>query len=154
MAEENLLEQTLRQAKAGILGKPQLQRLRQYHRHRDLSFMREHAAAIAEALAADAGLPLYVAGDEIDGNALREFENRPIITAPLVCMLCGTDEKNNPLTSKSFGFLTEESFLKHCASCHGGYAEYRKRVLYLLEARGSHRNVQEDVHTLCRAWHA
>ena len=67
-------------------------------------------------------------GIEIQGDALREFEDVPILTAPLVCMLC----------VPGAGFLTDVSFLQHCVACHGGWAEYRKRVLYLLEARGPH----------------
>ena len=106
-----------------------------------------------QALGSAPGLPVYVAGDEIQGDALREFEDVPILTAPLVCMLCppggsgpealgassgDSMEPKGSLASCVAGFLTEESFLRHCAECHSGYAEYRKRVLYLLEARGPH----------------
>ena len=115
--------------------------------------MRVHAEAVTQALRTASGLPGYVAGDEIQGDALREFEDVPILTAPLVCMLCapggsgpecsgasGGDgmEPECSLASGVAGFLTEERFLRHCAACHSGYAEYRKRVLYLLEARGPH----------------
>ena len=137
---DNLLQQTLRQAQCGIYGKAQRRRLEQYRRHLDVSFMREHAEAVMEALSTASGLPVYVAGDEIEGDALREFADVPILTAPLVCMLCNPDASNPECSGASAGagFLTEESFLRHCAACHSGWAEYRKRVLYLLEARGPH----------------
>ena len=150
---ENLLQQTLRQAKCGILGKAQRRRLEQYRRHLDVSFMREHAEAVMEALSSASGLPVYVPGDEIRGDALREFADVPSLTAPLVCMLCnpnasdpdccgasggaGADAECS-LASGGAGFLAEESFLRHCEAFHSGWAEYRKRVLFLLEARGPH----------------
>ena len=76
------------------------------------------------ALATTAGLPSYILGDEIRGDVLRRFEGSPSLTAPLVCMLC------------SSSFLTESCFLRHFRTDHAGYAEYRKRVFYLLEERG------------------
>ena len=33
-------------------------------------------------------VPLYLAGDEIQGDASRSFSEDPIITGPLVCQLC------------------------------------------------------------------
>ena len=132
---ENLLQQTLRQAKCGILGKAQRRRLEQYRRHLDVSFMREHAEAVMDALSSASGLPVYVPGDEIRGDALREFADVPSLTAPLVCMLCSPDVSNpeccgasggagvDPecsLVSGLAGFLTDESFLRHCAACHSG----------------------------------
>ena len=150
---DNLLQQTLRQVKCGILGKAQRRRLEQYRRHLDVSFMREHQEAVMEASGSAAGLPVYVPGDEVQGDALREFADVPSLTAPLVCMLCSPDVSNpeccgasggagaDPecsLASGGVGFLTEDSFLRHCAAFHSGWAEYRKRVLFLLEARGPH----------------
>ena len=148
---DTLVQQTLRQASCGILGKAQRRRLEQYNRHLDLACLREHTEEIRRALTALSGLPIYVAGDEIQGDALREFEKVPILTAPLVCRLCAPASAGppvagaadamsspvaEPLTAGVSGFMTEESFLRHCHACHGGLAEYRKRVLYLLEMRG------------------
>ena len=126
---DNLLQQTLRQAKSGLLGKAQRRRLEHYRRHLDVAFMREHAEAVREALLASSGLPVYVAGSEIQGEVLREFEAIPILTAPLVCMLCAPGASGPECSGASgvAGFLTEESFLRHCGACHSRWAEYRKR---------------------------
>ena len=43
---------------------------------------------VLQAAAAFTGLAPYVAGDEIQGDALRSFSEEPIITGPLVCQPC------------------------------------------------------------------
>ena len=64
-----------------------------------LNFMLEHSDAIIDALGQTAELPLYVAGAEIRGDALRAFSDSPILNPPLVCML-----------SPDAGFLSEEGY--------------------------------------------
>ena len=104
----NLLQQTLRQVKSGVLGKAQRRRLEQYRRHLEVAFMREHAEAVRQALLASSGLPVYVAGSEIQGDRLCVFQDVPILTAPLVCMLCvpGASGPECSGASGVVGFLT------------------------------------------------
>ena len=124
----SLIEQTLRQAELGILGKQQRRRLQSYERYLHMPFLQVHAERGRAALGQAAGLPTYVGGDEIVGDALRKFSNAPILTPPLACMLCEGDGEAGTL-----GFVSERAFTVHCDKQHGGYAEYRKRVRYLLE---------------------
>ena len=66
----------------------------------------------------------YVPGDDIAGDSLRIFDDRPIITPPLVCQLCDVS------------FISENDVKHHMADDHGGENEYRKRVLYLMTETG------------------
>ena len=66
----------------------------------------------------------YVPSSEVDGNGLRLFSVRPIITGPHVCQLCDPDA------------LTAKDFALHKQGRHAGEAEYRKRALYLMAEAG------------------
>ena len=78
------------------------------------------AAEVLGGASQPAALPSYTPGDEISGDSLRVFTPAPVFTGPLVCQLCDAD------------FAFEADFLAHKQRCHGGDAEYRKRVLFLL----------------------
>ena len=56
----------------------------------------------------------------MEGNQLRVFSERPVLTGPLVCQLCESD------------FVADEDFARHKQQHHAGEAEYRKRVLFLM----------------------
>ena len=58
-----------------------------------------------------------VPGSEVEGDHLRVFSDKPIITGSLVCELC------------EFLFVTEDDFARHKQQDHAGEAEHRKRVL-------------------------
>ena len=60
----------------------------------------------------------------MQGDELRVFSERPVVTGPLVCRLCETD------------FVTEQDFARHKQQEHAGEQEYRKRVLYLMAEAG------------------
>ena len=77
-----------------------------------------------QASAAPAGKSRYVPGSEVEGDQLRVFSERPVMTGPLVCQLC------------EFDFVTEEDFARHKQQDHAGEAEYRKRVLFLMAEAG------------------
>ena len=49
----------------------------------------------------------------------------PSMNVSPVCQLC-----------EGANFLYEQDFGRHKKHCHGGEAEYRKRVLYLMERQG------------------
>ena len=66
----------------------------------------------------------YVPGSEIDGDELRTFRDKPILSGPLVCQLCEAD------------FTNEKDFARHKISDHAGDNEYRTRVLYLMAEAG------------------
>ena len=65
-----------------------------------------------------------VPGSEVEGDHLRVFSDKPIITGPLVCQLC------------EFDFVTEDDFARHKQQDHAGEAEHRKRVLFLTVEAG------------------
>ena len=66
----------------------------------------------------------YIPGDEVAGDELRSFSDKPILSGPLVCQLCKAD------------FTNENTFALHKKNDHGGEHEYRKRVLYLMAEAG------------------
>ena len=66
------------------------------------------------------GWSRYVPGSEVEGDQLRVFSERPVMTGPLVGQLCETD------------FVSEEDFTRHKEQEHAGEAEYRNRVLFLI----------------------
>ena len=66
----------------------------------------------------------YIPGDEVAGDELRSFADKPILSGPLVCQLCKAD------------FTNENTFALHKKNDHGGEYEYRKRVLYLMAEAG------------------
>ena len=79
----------------------------------------------AAAAPADQAIRSYVPGDEVGvSDSLRDFSRTPILLGPLPCQLC--DDV----------FVDESSFASHQIKAHGGEAEYRKRVLYLLQQSG------------------
>ena len=63
-------------------------------------------------------------GIDVDGDALRDFSNKPVICGPLVCQLCSSD------------FLYDKDFALHKDDDHAGENEYRKRVLFLMQEQG------------------
>ncbi len=135
-AEEagNRIDQDLLLLESGIRNKAILRRLATYKelvssrgapqpaQHRE--FAQRYAERVRRALAAPAGKSCYVPGGEVEGNQLRVFSNRAVMTGPLVCQLCDCD------------FLIEEDFARHKQCNHAGEAEYRKRVLYLMAHAG------------------
>ncbi len=79
---------------------------------------------VQSACSAQRGVPAFVSGVEIAGDALRTFQKTPVLTGPLVCQLCDAD------------FTNEADFGKHVSNEHCSMDEYRKRVIYLMELRG------------------
>ena len=117
------IDQGLLMLESGIRTKELLRRLAVYKelvstasaQHEE--FVQRYAKRVRQASATLAGKSCYVPGSEVDGDELRVFSARPIITGPLVCQLCESD------------FLTEEDFARHKEKDHAGEAQYRKRVL-------------------------
>ena len=91
-----------------------------------MDIVQKYKEKVFEAVAASNVLPRYVAGVEIQGDALRSFSKETIITGPLVCHLC-----------EDATFLYDEDFAAHNAKVHSGENEYRKRVLFPMEQSGS-----------------
>ena len=131
----NRLDQTLLMLSDGICTKAVLQRARTYKRllakpgahltqWAQTYGQRIEAAVIQGGALQPAALPCYTPGREIAGDELRTFSAAPVISGPLVCQLCTAD------------FAFEGAFLAHKKQCHGGEAEYRKRVLFLLAEEG------------------
>lgn len=87
-------------------------------------FAQRYVERVRQSSATPAGKSRYVPGTEEDGDELRVFSERPIITGPMVCQLCESD------------FLTEKDFALHKQEDHAGETEYRKRPLYLLAEAG------------------
>ena len=54
----------------------------------EMDVVQKYKEQVLEAAAASDVLPPYVAGCEIQGDALRTFSEEPIMTGPLVCHLC------------------------------------------------------------------
>ena len=81
---------------------------------RGYDFMKKYEQRIHNASTSSARKLCYVPGDDIDGDSLRIFDDRPILSPPLVCQLCDA------------GFICENDFKHHMASDHGGENEYRK----------------------------
>ena len=87
-------------------------------------FVQRYAECVRQASAAPAGKGLYVPGNDVEGDQLRVFSQRPVITGPRVCQL-GEHE-----------FLREEDFARRQLYDHVGVAEYRKQVLFLMAEPG------------------
>ena len=127
---ENRIDQDLLMLESGIRNRELLRRLARYKElvftasAQKEEFVQRYAERVRQALVTPAGKLRYIPGSEVDGDKLRVFKERPIITGPLVCQLCECD------------FLTEEDFARHKLEHHAGEAEYRKRVLYLMAETG------------------
>ena len=89
-----------------------------------MDIVQKYKDEVVEAVAASFVLPGYVAGVDIEGDALRSFSKEPIITGPLVCQLC-----------EDATFLYDEDFAAHKEKVHSGENEYCKRVVPLLDRR-------------------
>ena len=127
----NRLEQDLLILASGQSTRLLQRRLKQYKDFvnnkatQSTDFTTQYAERILEAIAnSTAGPATYVPGDEIVGDELRTFSDKPVISGPLVCQLCEAD------------FTNEKDFCRHKASDHAGETEYRKRVLYLMAEAG------------------
>ena len=48
----------------------------------------------------------------------------PVASPPVMCWICGE------------GFAHNGAFRQHCSDAHGGYAEYRKRLLWRAQQDG------------------
>ena len=124
----NRFEQDLLMASNGIRPKHVMRRIARYKKYMThpcalgMDLVQKYKEQVLEAAAASDVLPPYVAGCEIQGDALRTFSEEPIMTGPLVCHLC--DDAT---------FLYDEDFAKHKEKVHSGENEYRKRVLFLME---------------------
>ena len=128
----NRFEQDLLMAMNGIRPQHVLRRIARYKKYMthpgalEMDVVQKYKEQVLEAAAASDVLPPYVAGCEIQGDALRTFSEEPIMTGPLVCHLC--DDAS---------FLYDEDFAKHKEKVHSGENEYRKRVLFLMEQAGN-----------------
>ena len=91
-----------------------------------IDFVQQYKDQVSRAAAASCVLTPYVAGDEIQGDALRSFSEDPIISGPLVCHLC-----------EDATFMSDADFAAHKKLVHSGENEYCKRVLFLMEQSGS-----------------
>ena len=140
----NRFEQDLLMALNGIRPKHVMGRIARYKKYMThpcalgMDLVQKYKEQVLEAAAASDVLPPYVAGCEIQGDALRTFSEEPIMTGPLVCHLC--DDAT---------FLYDEDFAKHKEKVHSGENEYRKRVLFLMEQSGSRPVTGQE--NLCRA---
>ena len=90
----NRLEQDVLMATNGIRPKKVMRRIARYKKYMthpaalQMDFVQKYKDQVVQAAAASCVLTPYVAGDEIQGDALRSFSEDPIITGPLVCHLC------------------------------------------------------------------
>ena len=128
---ENRLEQDLLMAMNGFRPRAVVRRIARYRKAfadgalAQTTLVERYRKQVLEASAAFTGREPYIPGNDIPGDALRSFAAEPIITGPLVCQLC--DEVS---------FLYDLDFAAHKQREHAGEAEYRKRVLFLLQERG------------------
>eukprot|EP00812_Abedinium_dasypus_P007843 NODE_1_length_8589_cov_4.556480.p1 GENE.NODE_1_length_8589_cov_4.556480~~NODE_1_length_8589_cov_4.556480.p1 ORF type:complete len:2586 (+),score=446.46 NODE_1_length_8589_cov_4.556480:571-8328(+) len=130
---ENRLEQDLLMVSNGCRTRVMLRRIRRYKTYMSHSALQgipcvlryKEQVLAAAAASADKAIRSYVPGDEVGvSDSLRDFSRTPILLGPLPCQLC--DDV----------FVDESSFASHQIKAHGGEAEYRKRVLYLLQQSG------------------
>ena len=127
---ETRLDQDLLLLASGQRSRAVMQRLRRYRSFiadpaaANTDFCVKYKARIMKVADTPQGPATYVRGCEITGDDLRSFNDRPVITGPLVCQLCDSD------------FTTEKDFARHLDSDHAGQREYRKRVLYLMAEAG------------------
>ena len=114
----------------GIRTRVVLRRIQKYRRYMEepalqlQDVVRRYKGLVAAALASTRGLAQYVPGEDISGEALRGWADKPELCGPLVCQLCDAH------------FVYEADLSTHTDRDHGGDAEYRKRVLYLMEQSG------------------
>ena len=88
---QNRIEQDLLMLESGIRTRILLRRLAAYKdvlsspgpEHEE--FSQRYAERVRQASAAPAGKSRYVPGSEVEGDQLRVFSERPVITGPLVC---------------------------------------------------------------------
>ena len=126
----NRLEQDLLMFTNGIRTRTLRRRVERYQKYMAdpaLQFrpeVQKYTEHVQRACAKAAGRASYVAGQDIHGDALRTFACTPEACGPLTCQLCDAD------------FLYEADFGVHKDTEHGGDAEYRKRVLYLMDDVG------------------
>ena len=86
--------------------------------------VQKYKSLLLQASTMTQGPSVYVPGDQVLGDSLREFSDEPRLCGPLVCQLCDDS------------FCYQADFSKHLDAVHAGEREYRKRVLYLMEERG------------------
>jgi hypothetical protein len=104
----NRLEQDVLMAMNGFRPRTVMRRIARYKKYMteatalQMEGVQKYKDQVLEAAAAFSGLTPYVAGDEIEGDALRTFSEEPIITGPLVCQLCD-----------DVSFLYDDDFAKH-----------------------------------------
>ena len=127
----NKLEQELLILSCGDRTRSLLRRLKQYKdfvqdaASKDTEFAKKYAERILQvASSSSPGPATYIPGDEVAGEELRSFSDKPILSGPLVCQLCEAD------------FTNEKDFDRHKKADHGGEHEYRKRVLFLMAEAG------------------
>lgn len=121
------IEQILLQAEHLPLTKFVSKRLTRYAKHLATPAFEPQRERLERVLSSSKCPPEpYVPGDEITGEQLWTWRAEPVLSAPLLCQLCGS------------GFIDEASFRSHLQDAHAGEAEYRKRVLYLMRERGPH----------------
>ncbi len=114
---QNRIDQDLLQLEAGLRDRPLLRRLQKYVHALQYDFMQQCKERLEHVKNMSRGKGIYVPGDDIEGESLRTFPEKPILGPPLVCQLCDS------------GFLSEAAFTEHKKHEHCGEEEYRKRVL-------------------------
>ena len=125
----NRIEQELLILAFGDRTRPLLRRLKLYKDFaqdpatKEIEFTEKYGDRILQ-LEREASGCTYIPGDEVAGDKLRSFADKPILSGPLVCQLCDAD------------FTNEKTFALHKKCDHGGEHEYRKRVLYLMAEAG------------------
>ena len=126
----NRLEQDLLMFSNGIQPRELQRRLRRYQRYvgdpalQSRPEVQKYREQLQLTCASAAGRASYVAGQDIQGDALRTFACTPEACGPLTCQLCDAD------------FLYDADFGVHKDQAHGGEIEYRKRVLFLMDDVG------------------
>ena len=119
------IEQTLLQAEKLPMTKAVKKRLLRYKRELAAPALKPWRERLERALEGKScPAEPYVPGDDIEGDELWKWRAEPVLSAPLLCQLCGR------------GYIDEASFRKHLQDTHSGEAEYRKRVLFLMRERG------------------
>ena len=127
----NRLEQDVLMATNGFRPRTVMRRIARCKRYMteaavlEMDVVQKYKDQVMQAAAAFAGLPPYVAGDDIAGDALRTFSEEPIITGPLVCQLC-----------EDASFVYDADFAVHKDKVHSGENPYRQRKLFLMEQCG------------------
>lgn len=67
-------------------------------------------------------LPDYIPAQQVGTQtSLTQWAEKPILAPPYLCRMCGD------------GYVTKKAFEHHCSTTHGGIAEYRKRVAYIVQ---------------------